>query len=107
MPWFAGVERHQVNWQPTIEPSRCIGCGICLNCGKNVFDWLPDEEKAVVARPLDCVVGCNTCANLCHGRAISFPEVKELLIFYAHNHIWDHVKAALISEGKLPQRKES
>lgn len=72
-----------------------------MNCGKKVFDWQRDLQKAVVARPMECVVGCNTCANLCRGRAIFFPEVKELLKFYARHQVWDHVKGAMLAEGKI------
>jgi NAD-dependent dihydropyrimidine dehydrogenase PreA subunit len=106
MPWFAGVPRDQVQWFPALDADKCVGCGMCMNCGKKVYDWLPDQQKAVVARPMECVVGCNTCANLCRGRAISFPDVKELLKFYARHQVWDHAKLALISEGRIAAVQE-
>ncbi len=38
MPWFAGVKREEVNWYPTIDSEKCLKCGICMNCGKEVYD---------------------------------------------------------------------
>ncbi len=100
MPWFAGVSRKDIDWGPTIDAKKCVGCGVCLNCGKNVFEW--EEEKSVVARRDDCVVGCMTCANLCQGRCISFPPLEDLHRFYKDNHVWNQVKKAMTAEGKIP-----
>lgn len=77
MLWFAGVERGEINWHPTIDNKKCVKCGICMNRGKNVFAW-DSDGKAVVQNPLACVVGCTTCANLCLGKAISFPPIEDL-----------------------------
>ncbi|MFA6333129.1 MAG: ferredoxin family protein [Methanoregula sp.] len=48
-----------------------------LTCGKGVyqFDW--DRKKSVVAKPDQCVVGCQTCANLCPTEAIRFADVGD------------------------------
>jgi NAD-dependent dihydropyrimidine dehydrogenase PreA subunit len=100
MPWFAGVTRNEIDWGPTIDSTKCVGCSICLNCGKNVFDW--QDGKSVVARRNDCVVGCMTCANLCQGRCITFPPLEELRRTYRKHHIWSKVKEAMIAEGKIP-----
>ncbi|MGO8684328.1 MAG: ferredoxin family protein [Thermoleophilia bacterium] len=100
MPWFAGVERREIEWGPTIDPQKCIGCGMCMNCGKKVFDWA--DGKAVVGRYYDCVTGCTSCANLCQGNAISFPPLADLRKFYRNHKIWPAVKDALIAEGKIP-----
>lgn len=100
MPWLTGYPRKDVPWHPTIDAKKCVGCGMCMNCGKNVYDWI--EGKAVVARPYDCVVGCSTCAALCQGKAISFPEVGPVRAIYAKEKIWEKVKATLIEEGKIP-----
>jgi ferredoxin len=40
MPWFAGVTRPEIDWGPAIDPKKCVSCGLCLNCGKDVFDWV-------------------------------------------------------------------
>lgn len=63
MPWFAGVSRSEIDWGPTIDPKKCVSCGVCLNCGKSVFAWV-DGKSSVESRG-DCVVGCMTCGNLC------------------------------------------
>lgn len=99
MPWFAGVERSEINWGPTIDEKKCVGCGICLNCGKKVFDWV--DGRSVVSRRDDCLVGCMTCANLCQARCITFPPLEELRRFYKEHHIWAEVKKAMIAEGKI------
>lgn len=99
MPWLTGIPRDKVNWGPTIDESRCIGCGMCLNCGKKVFEW--KEGRSTVARFYDCQVGCNTCGNLCPGNAISFPDLKELRDLYAREKIWAKVKEEMKKEGKI------
>jgi len=99
VPWYAGISREEINWGPTIDPKKCVSCGICMNCGKKVFDWV--DGKSVVARPSDCVVGCTSCGNLCQGNAISFPPLADLRKFYRDHHIWTHVKEALIEQGVI------
>ena len=99
MPWFAGVDRKEINWGPTIDPEKCVSCGMCMNCGKKVFDWV--DGKSVVARYDDCVTGCSTCGNLCLGDAITFPPIEDLRKVYKHHKVWTHVKNKLIEEGKL------
>jgi len=105
MPWFAGVARDQINWEPTIDHEKCVRCGLCMNCGRKVYEW--QGEAPVVARPRECVVGCTTCANLCRGRAISFPSLEELREFYREHRVWDAVKRALIEEGVIPARERA
>jgi MinD superfamily P-loop ATPase len=99
MAWLAGYPREKVNWFPTIDASKCVKCGMCMNCGKNVYDWT--ERGAVVARPFTCVIGCTTCANLCLGEAISFPDINYVRELYKKEGIWSKVKQQLIEEGKL------
>ena len=101
MPWFAGVTRPEIDWGQTIDPKKCVSCGLCLNCGKDVFDWV--DGKSGVARRDDCVVGCMTCGNLCQGRAISFPPLDELRKFYRDHHVWRQVKAAMVAAGKVTE----
>ena len=100
MPWFAGVTRQEIDWGPTIDPKKCVSCGLCLNCGKDVFDWV--DGRSTVARRDDCVVGCMTCGNLCQGSAISFPPLDDLRKAYRDNYVWKHVKEAMIAAGKIP-----
>ena len=99
MPWLVGYPREKVEWYPTVDQAKCVRCGMCMNCGRNVYDWTP--EGARVARPYDCVVGCNTCANLCLGNAISFPDIQLVRALYKRETIWGKVKAQLRQGGKL------
>jgi hypothetical protein len=34
MTWITGYPREKVNWYP-IDPNKC---GMCMNCGKGVYD---------------------------------------------------------------------
>jgi NAD-dependent dihydropyrimidine dehydrogenase PreA subunit len=99
MAWLTGYPREQVAWYPTVDPSKCVKCGMCMNCGKGVYDWT--EGGAKVARPYNCVVGCNTCANLCLGDAISFPDIQEIRALYKRERIWQRAKKELQGAGKL------
>jgi len=101
MTWFAGISREEIKWGPTIDPEKCVSCGMCMNCGKKVFDWV--DGQPVVARYYSCVTGCSSCANLCQGHAISFPPLDDLRKFYRKNRIWDKVKAQLIADGVIPE----
>lgn len=101
MTWLTGFPREKMNWGPTIDPDKCVGCGMCLNCGKQVYEWM--NEKAVVARFYDCQVGCSTCENLCLGNAITFPDIEPVREIYKKEGIWAKVKKQLIDEGKIKQ----
>ena len=99
MAWLIGYARDLVEWYPTLDPDKCVKCGMCTNCGKGVYDWT--EAGARVARPYNCVVGCNTCANLCLGDAITFPDIATVRDLYKREGIWAKVKQQLREEGKL------
>ncbi|MGC8823747.1 MAG: 4Fe-4S dicluster domain-containing protein [Bacteroidales bacterium] len=99
MAWLVDYPREQVKWYPTIDLSKCVRCGMCMNCGKQVYTWT--HNGPIVANPYSCVVGCTTCANLCKGEAISFPDVKELRDLYMKENLWAKVTKQLKQEGKL------
>jgi len=101
MAWLTGYPRDQVKWYPTINEEKCVKCGMCMNCGKKVYEWR--EGKPVVVRPNECVVGCSTCGNLCQGQAITFPRVKELRKLYEEHKIWEAVKKDLMEKGVIPK----
>jgi len=103
MPWFAGVRRDEIDWHPTVNADKCVKCGMCMNCGKAVFEW-DTKGKAIVTKPLECVVGCSTCANLCLGKAISFPPLEDLHKFFHRKRVWSAVRQALIKSGKIPEK---
>jgi len=75
-PWY-GIPREEIDWHPTINEDVCIGCGTCVSgCGRSVYRFDFGRKKAVVADPLNCLVGCTTCANVCPSNAISFPSLQ-------------------------------
>ena len=37
MAWLTGYPREKVDWFPTIDPEKCVKCGMCMNCGQSVF----------------------------------------------------------------------
>ncbi len=99
MAWLVGYPRKKVNWYPRVDLSKCVKCGMCMNCGKKVYEWTENGPKVV--RPYECIVGCTTCANLCLGKAITFPDINELRELYKRENIWAKVKEQLIKKGKL------
>lgn len=77
-PWH-GVPREQIQWNPTVDADACIGCGTCVTgCSRLVYRYDYALEKAVVDDPLNCMVGCTTCANTCPANAISFPPLSSV-----------------------------
>jgi len=102
MPWLSGYPREKIDWFPTIDPEKCVKCGMCMNCGRGVYEWNADGPKVV--KPYECVVGCSTCGNLCMGNAISFPDIESIRQIYKREGIWAKVKKDLEGQGKIPQK---
>ncbi len=72
---FHGVDREKIQWNPEIDESKCIGCGLCsTTCGRGVYKFDYKNKKAKVTNPNNCMVACQTCANLCPVKAISFAK---------------------------------
>jgi MinD superfamily P-loop ATPase len=99
MPWLTGYPRDKIDWSPRIDRSKCVKCGICMNCGHNVYAW--SDEGAQVVRPHECFVGCSTCASLCLGEAISFPGPGKVREIYKKNGLFAKIKKQLKEEGRL------
>ena len=73
---YEGIPRDEIQWFPTIDRSKCTGCGACVTfCHKEVY--AQDGETKVVA-PYNCVVGCTGCKGQCPEQAISFPTLRNL-----------------------------
>jgi CDP-4-dehydro-6-deoxyglucose reductase len=78
-PWH-GIAREAIEWHPTVNEDVCIGCGTCVTgCSRLVYRFDYERLKAVVIDPLNCMVGCTTCANTCPTNAISFPPLATVL----------------------------
>ena len=77
-PWH-GISRETIEWYPTVDENKCIGCGMCATgCGRKVYGFDYDRKKPVVLRPANCMVACVTCANTCLQNAISFPSLESV-----------------------------
>lgn len=73
------VPREEIDWHPEIDMDQCKGCGMCVtSCGREVFDYDTEKKKSVVARPLQCMVGCTSCRVWCIYDAISFPDPQRV-----------------------------
>ena len=81
--YWKGIPREEIEWYPTIDEEKCVGCGMCVvSCGRKVFDFDFNKRKPIVARPLNCMVGCTSCSVWCIFDAIKFPDpnyVKEII----------------------------
>lgn len=104
---WKGVAREEIDWHPTIDEAKCVGCGMCVTtCGRNVFDFDADKKKAVVARPLQCLVACSSCEAWCIYQAISFPDRDRVRDFIREHKILVTAKRQLeewLSDDKQEQ----
>ncbi|HOL21654.1 MAG TPA: 4Fe-4S binding protein [bacterium] len=97
---WKGIPREEIEWAPIIDENKCVGCGMCFTtCGRDVFDYDKDKKKAIVARPLQCMVGCTSCEVWCVFDAISFPDKKRVRDFIKNKKILHEVHKEL--EKKL------
>ena len=73
-----GIKRSEIDWCPVIDGEKCVGCGICATtCGRGVYKFDYQKRKSKVVNPNNCMVACQTCANLCPMNAISFTKEGE------------------------------
>lgn len=100
-PWIGKLDRSKVDWGPTVDAEKCIGCGLCMNCGRGVYEWI--DNKAVVKQYGRCIPGCRTCANLCPEGAITFPDPKTLRELFKREKVYDNTRRWLEEIGKIPK----
>ena len=74
-----GIPREEVPWYPTIDPEKCLSCGVCVNfCSHSTYEMDRATGQPVVKNPNNCVVGCSGCKPECPAGAISFPPLTIL-----------------------------
>jgi hypothetical protein len=39
MVWLTDCSREKADWLPTIDNGKYVSCGICMNCGKHIYEW--------------------------------------------------------------------
>lgn len=100
-PWIGDLDRSKLNWGPTVDAAKCIGCGMCMHCGAKVYDWV--DKKPKVARFDKCMTGCRTCMNLCPTNAITFPPLADVKEYMEKEGIYDRIKGILKKQGKIPR----
>jgi CDP-4-dehydro-6-deoxyglucose reductase, E3 len=95
-PWH-GVPREKISWNPTVVEEACIGCGTCVTgCSRMVYRFDFERKKPVVVDPLNCMVGCTTCANTCPTHAIEFPPIQTVFTLEARAEVRHAVEDDLI-----------
>src|SRR5690606_6580718 len=86
-----GIPREEIPWFPTVDAEACIGCQLCyVTCGRGVYEM--HEAVAVAAAPMECAVGCSTCANICPTNAIGFPTLDAVWKLERERQIFKTVK---------------
>ena len=73
------LPRERIDWSPRINYDACLGDRACYDfCHNDVFNWDGVNDRPLVANPNNCVLGCDSCGQLCPAEAISFPSKDEL-----------------------------
>jgi CDP-4-dehydro-6-deoxyglucose reductase len=100
-PWH-GVPREQIVWHPTVDETACIGCGTCVTgCSRLVYRFDYERKKSVVADPLNCMVGCTTCANTCPTHAIHFPPLSTVFALEGRPDVRHAIEDDLLARHDL------
>jgi len=74
--WF-GINREDIQWFPTIDYRKCVGCMACMDkCGHGVY--AEKDGKPEVVNHNNCVVGCTGCQKVCPEKAITHPSREYL-----------------------------
>lgn len=86
-----GIPREDIPWFPTVDAEACIGCQLCyVTCGRGVYEM--HDNVATPVAPMECAVGCSTCANVCPTAAISFPTLDAVWKLERERQIFRTVK---------------
>ncbi len=97
-PWH-GIPREQIVWHPAVDSAACIGCGTCVTgCSRLVYRFDFEVKKAVVVDPLNCMVGCTTCANTCPTHALSFPSLDTVMALEALSDVHHAIEDELLAK---------
>ena len=100
-PWH-GVPRETIHWNPAILEDACIGCGTCVTgCSRLVYRFDFQRRKPVVVDPLNCMVGCTTCANTCPAHAIEFPPIESVLALENRTAVRHAVEDDLLARSEV------
>ncbi|MCA1776991.1 MAG: 4Fe-4S dicluster domain-containing protein [Loktanella sp.] len=100
-PWH-GIPREEIHWNPTVLDDVCIGCGTCVTgCSRLVYRFDFDRKKPVVVDPLNCMVGCTTCANTCPANAIVFPPIDSVLALQGRAEVRHAVEDDLLARREV------
>jgi len=96
-PWHS-VPRESIEWHPMVDEAACIGCGTCVTgCSRLVYRFDYESKKSVVADPLNCMVGCTTCANTCPTHAIHFPPLSTIFALEGRPDVHHAIEDDLIA----------
>jgi CDP-4-dehydro-6-deoxyglucose reductase len=99
-PWH-GIAREEIDWHPTVNEDVCIGCGTCvIGCSRLVYRFDFERKKAVVFDPLNCMVGCRTCASTCPANAISFPPAEVVLALEERPEVRHSIEDDLLARAE-------
>lgn len=110
-----GIPRQDIPWHPTVNADVCIGCELCyVTCGRDVYEISVLDQggrKAQVQRPLNCMVGCSTCAVVCPTHAISFPSTDIIWHLEREHKIFEIVRGEAAAKrnkaGSLAARQNA
>jgi len=101
-----GVPRDKIKWNPKVDEKKCVGCGMCVTtCGRGVFKFDYENRKSKVVNPNNCMIACQTCANLCPVGAISFVKEGETTREKAQRIVKETNVLAKVG-GELEKREE-
>ncbi|OYT64498.1 hypothetical protein B6U74_05405 [Candidatus Bathyarchaeota archaeon ex4484_205] len=62
--YWKGIPREEITWHPTVDESKCTGCGMCVtSCGRNVFDY--DWEEGMQFTSLTQMLASPHTSHIC------------------------------------------